>query len=85
MLPYTFLCVMKASTSTFWIDWINKDPFGYCRARAAVSQEDARAARKRFLQGKISQSEFNAARTSHEQLLNKLGKRFGYDLSQYAL
>ena len=83
MLPYTFLCVMN--TSTFWIDWINRDPAGYCRARAAVSQEDARAARKRFLQGKISQSEFNAARTNHEQLLNKLGKRFGYDLSQYAL
>lgn len=85
MLPYTFLCVMKANTSTFWIDWINRDPAGYCRARASVSQEDTRAARKRFLQGKISQSEFNAARTNHEQLLNKLGKRFGYDLSQYAL
>ena len=72
-------------SATFFIDWINRDPFGYCRARASVSQEDARAARKRFLQGKISQQEFNVARTNHEQLLNKLGKRFGYDLSQYAL
>ena len=72
-------------SATFFIDWINRDPFGYCRARASVSREDARAARKRFLQGKISQQEFNVARTNHEQLLNKLSKRFGYDLSQYAL